>query len=69
MSEEKGKKCVGCGKYHYNYGGTVLDLVQGGNVIIDMKCNLCGTNNGSYAVNRDGTSVKLNNPNEGKVIK
>lgn len=53
----KGKKCVGCGKTHYNYGGTEYLFPNG--IMISMTCNLCNADNGLWAVPNNGTAKRI----------
>ncbi len=55
--KSKGKKCVGCGKTHRNYGGTVLRSPKGV-WVLGMTCNKCGADNGDYAVPDGGPAQK-----------
>lgn len=53
----EGKKCVGCGETHRDYGGTVLYFSKGR--MVSLTCNLCNADNGLWAVPDTGTAKRI----------
>lgn len=53
----KGKKCIGCGKTHQNYGGTILYFPKA-DWLTGLTCNECGADNGDYILYHNGTVQK-----------